>query len=372
MFVPADDCTFSVGRPGYSVASYGDLGKVDVITQAGCNWRITSDSNWITFTGDTSVAGSGSARFRVDPNPSLRPRTATFTINNRTPNPPLVSDVNVPVYQLASMCNYALASPSITLAATGGTGSVALSTTPSCEWASVAAPRWITPTTIPGVGPGAVTYTASGNPGGARTGSLMVGGQFLQVLEKGAVSPQVFEDVGSSHPFFDFISLLRQNHVATGCGASTFCPETPTTRSQMAQWIILSLLGDDFTYSPDQTFTDVPVSHPHFKYVQKLKELGITSGCRATQYCPNDSVTRVQMAAFVIRAKFGLLAGQTFPFPPAPYFTDVAADDPFFGYVQKMRDLAITLGCTTTQYCPDQPATRGQMAVFLVRGFFTP
>jgi hypothetical protein len=37
--------------------------------------------------------------------------------------------------------------------------------------------------------------------------------------------------------------------------------------------------------------------------------------------------------------------------------------------VQKLRELGITIGCTATQYCPDVPITREQMAVFLTRAF---
>ena len=35
-----------------------------------------------------------------------------------------------------------------------------------------------------------------------------------------------------------------------------------------------------------------------------------------------------------------------------------------------MKDLGITSGCSFTQYCPDDPNTRGQISVFLARGLF--
>lgn len=53
------------------------------------------------------------------------------------------------------------------------------------------------------------------------------------------------------------------------------------------------------------SFTDVPTSHPFFKEVEQLKKSGITLGCGGTQYCPDQAVTRAQMAAFLGRA-FGL------------------------------------------------------------------
>jgi hypothetical protein len=57
----------------------------------------------------------------------------------------------------------------------------------------------------------------------------------------------------------------------------------------------------------------------------------------------------------------------TFAFPPVPYFTDVTAASPYFSYIQKLRQLGITAGCTPTRFCPDDNLTRGQMAVFLIR-----
>ena len=84
-------------------------------------------------------------------------------------------------------------------------------------------------------------------------------------------------------------------------------------------------------------------------------------------------MTRGQMAAFMIRARFGITVGQTFPYPAAiAAFQDVPPASGFFPYVQKMKQLGITSGCTTSEYCPDAPTTRGQMAVFLIRALLTP
>ena len=62
-----------------------------------------------------------------------------------------------------------------------------------------------------------------------------------------------------------------------------------------------------------------PQNHPYFKYVQKLRELAITSGCSASPalYCPDADVSTLQMAIFLIRGKFGNTLNR--------YFTDAAA-----------------------------------------------
>lgn len=54
-------------------------------------------------------------------------------------------------------------------------------------------------------------------------------------------------------------------------------------------------------------FEDVPATHPFFAQIQRMKERGITNGCSADppRFCPDDSVTRGQLAAFLIRATEG-------------------------------------------------------------------
>jgi S-layer homology domain len=178
-----------------------------------------------------------------------------------------------------------------------------------------------------------------------------------------------FDDVPPGSTFFNFVNVMGQWGITTGCAPRTYCPTASTTRGQMAVFIVRSLYADSFQYPQTPYFTDVPATHPYFAYVQKLRQLGITQGCSPTTYCPDQPVTRSQMAVFVIRAKLGPLSGENFSYPAAAYFTDVPTTDLRFSYVQKMRELGITQGCGISSYCPDQPVTREQMAAFLVRAF---
>jgi hypothetical protein len=86
---------------------------------------------------------------------------------------------------------------------------------------------------------------------------------------------------------------------------------------------------------------------------------GITVGCSAERYCPDDVVTRGQMATFLVRAL-------DLPATPTDYFTD---DDgtTHEQNINRVKEAGITSGCTPTTYCPDSSVTRGQMAAFLRR-----
>ena len=65
------------------------------------------------------------------------------------------------------------------------------------------------------------------------------------------------------------------------------------------------LVGYQLQVSPAPgvaTFNDVPTSHPFFQYIQALSASGITGGCGGSNYCPDNPVTRGQMAVFLAKA----------------------------------------------------------------------
>ncbi len=177
-----------------------------------------------------------------------------------------------------------------------------------------------------------------------------------------------FGDVAPTNPYFNFINVMYETGITGGCASNPleYCPNSSTTRGEMAVFIITAMFGGkSFSYTTTPYFTDVPSSNIFFKFIQKMKDLGITSGCGANVFCPNDSVTRGEMAAFIIAARYGNIP---FSYPSTPYFGDVPSSNIFFRFVQKMAQMGITSGCGNGNFCPDSSLTRGQMAVFIVTG----
>ncbi len=113
-----------------------------------------------------------------------------------------------------------------------------------------------------------------------------------------------FTDVGSDAVGFRQIQNMRETGVTVGCTVTTFCPEGTIARAEAAVFIVRSLLGDSFTSTLDPYFDDVPTSHPQYRYIQKMRDLGITSGCGTRMFCPADALPRWQLATFVSRAFF--------------------------------------------------------------------
>ncbi|HWZ86148.1 MAG TPA: S-layer homology domain-containing protein, partial [Thermoanaerobaculia bacterium] len=116
------------------------------------------------------------------------------------------------------------------------------------------------------------------------------------------------------------------------------------------------------------TFVDVPNSDPYFHYVETVYVDGVTNGCNASPllYCPTNPVTRQQMAVFLLKAKHG----SSFA-PPSCVgtFTDVPCSSPYAPWIEELAAEGITGGCGDgSTYCPLDPVTRQQMAVFLLKG----
>jgi Tol biopolymer transport system component len=94
------------------------------------------------------------------------------------------------------------------------------------------------------------------------------------------------------------IEWLAAAAITTGCGDRLFCPGDNVTRGQMAAFLVRAL---DLPITSSDYFTDDNVSIFEGD-INRLAASGITSGCGTTSFCPNDNVTRGQMAAFLKRA----------------------------------------------------------------------
>jgi predicted outer membrane repeat protein len=122
--------------------------------------------------------------------------------------------------------------------------------------------------------------------------------------------------------------------------------------------------GETYTINKTGTFLDVPNSHWAWRWIEGLSSAGVTSGCGGGNYCPTTPVTRDQMAVFLLKAKHG-----TSYSPPAAsgLFLDVPTNHWAAAWIERLAAEGITSGCGGGNYCPGQPVTRDQMAVFLLK-----
>lgn len=114
-----------------------------------------------------------------------------------------------------------------------------------------------------------------------------------------------FSDVPVTHWAAAWIKQLATEGITGGCGAGLYCPEAKVTRDQMAVFLLRAKYGSAYTppaVGTDTGFSDVPVTHWAAAWIKQLAAEGITGGCANNLYCPGASVTRAQMAVFLVRA----------------------------------------------------------------------
>jgi hypothetical protein len=188
-------------------------------------------------------------------------------------------------------------------------------------------------------------------------------------LRNGYVSR--FEEVGAFDLYDAAIHKLAANGITLGCGVGKYCPDNTITRAEMAIFLIRAKYGLCFT-PPAATgtlFSDVAASSFGARHIELLANLGVTSGCGGGKFCPNSTVTRDQMAVFLLRT---LIGSHFLPQPATGQFTDVPASNVFAKWIEELNRRGITSGCGGGKFCPEQPNTRGEMAVFINRTFGLP
>jgi hypothetical protein len=192
-------------------------------------------------------------------------------------------------------------------------------------------------------------------------------------LVKGWVAD--FIDVPEAHMFHPWVTTLVSNHVTDGIGGGLYGVDQPTTREQMAKFLLRSLHGLCYVPPPcSGRFADVPCNEnkSYFAdWIEALAAEGITKGCGGDNYCPSLPVTRDQMAVFLLRSEHG---PSYEPPPCSGVFDDVpcSPSSPYAKWIEQLAAEGITSGCGGANYCPALSSTRGQMAKFLVKTFRLP
>ena len=222
----------------------------------------------------------------------------------------------------------------------------------------------------PALGAGTLNDVAVANPASATQASLSA------ALARGWLAD--FLDVPQDDIFHDFVETIFRRAVTAGYGNGNYGRDDSISRAQMAVLLLKGKFGSSHIPPPatGTVFNDVHVGDFGDAWIEELAGLQVTVGCGDGNYCPNDSVTRAEMAVFLLKSEHG----STYP-PPgcARIFDDVpcpsTVDFPYSDWIEQFDAEGITGGCAPAppgglpEYCPDRPNTRGEMAVFLVKTF---
>ena len=172
------------------------------------------------------------------------------------------------------------------------------------------------------------------------------------------------DDDGNIHE--DNIEKIAAAGVTKGCNPpfnDSYCPDANVTRGEMAAFLVRALGltddgGSDWFSDDDESVFEADIN--------RLATAGITIGCNPpinTEFCPEDRVTRGQMAAFLVRG-LGLTAGSG-----ADSFVDDDASI-FEDHIDRLAAAGITQGCNppaNDRFCPYSYVDRDEMASFIAR-----
>lgn len=109
-----------------------------------------------------------------------------------------------------------------------------------------------------------------------------------------------FDDIANDW-LAPYINRLWELNITTGCGPRMFCPNTNVKRGPLAVLIIRALKETPSSAAYNAYFDDI-ANDWLAPYINRLRELNITTGCGPRMFCPNTNVKRGPLAVFIIRA----------------------------------------------------------------------
>lgn len=172
-------------------------------------------------------------------------------------------------------------------------------------------------------------------------------------------NPHGFDDVPTLGWQNDAVSWMRSSGVTTGCSATHFCPDQELTREQ--QITFLWRYAGEPASGGTLPFRDVEAGKYYTNPVSWAYNNGITNGISPTSFGTGRPITRAQAVTFLWRQ-----AGEPVPSAANP-FVDVPAGTYYTDPVRWALESGVTTGTSATTFAPNQAVTRVQFAAFLSR-----
>lgn len=170
----------------------------------------------------------------------------------------------------------------------------------------------------------------------------------------------LFNDVANNYWAFDEIKGAIDGGWISGYTNGTFKPEQNISRAHAA--LLLSRVRNLELTGPNESFTDVPASHPYAREIAAVNKAGIMTGKGdGKTFDPEGTLTRAQMAK-ILAVSYNLTVGDAI----IPPLTDVPSNHWALTDIQKLQANQITI-VPDGKYKPNGLVTRAQFAAFVTR-----
>ena len=181
-------------------------------------------------------------------------------------------------------------------------------------------------------------------------------------------------DVGVDAPYRQAVVWMVANGITTGCAQDRFCPDSQLKRSHIVTFLWRAVGRPTPSRAGSEIFSDVEEgSYPDLA-IGWAQATGLTLGCTSGQpgdprwrFCPADTLTRAQAAAFLYR-----LLQVDPPRPPRLAFEDVDPGSYYANAAAWLRANHIVAPCEPGRFCPHETPSRADFADFMYRIAATP
>ncbi len=240
-------------------------------------------------------------------------------------------------------------------------------------------------TVAPGTGANELVGTLIGTArrttglrGKVTSGGLLDVRAFLEAVQRpvcdGTYPPSTFDDVSRTAVHVDGIDCVTWYGIAVGVGDNRFAPDRTITRGEMASFLARTLDRSGYELPVDEPavgdqpaeplFTDI-AGTTHEDSITLLAEAGIVSGVGDGLFAPRRTVTRAQMATFLVATVEALLERDLVA--GGDWFDDTGGSV-HAPQIDVARELQITLGTSDPRlYDPSREVIRAQMSSFMAR-----
>jgi hypothetical protein len=178
---PIPPCTYSLSPSSATAPATASTGSFDVIVspRQDCAWTAGNISQpWLTFTSPSPITGRGNATltYTVAANPGPQ-RVGTLLVSGQT----------FTLTQAAGPCTYTISPTTVNMPATASSATVTVTTADGCAWTAMSQWPFITITSgASGSGSGVVAFSVTANGNVPRTGTMLVAGQTITVMQAAA------------------------------------------------------------------------------------------------------------------------------------------------------------------------------------------
>ena len=196
--------------------------------------------------------------------------------------------------------------------------------------------------------------------------TLLVVGMLLSITFVTASAEQIFTDVSEDAWYSEAVYFCKNWNLMNGTGDEQFSPDATLTRAMIVTILYRWEATPDVS-ELENPFSDVPEDMWYTDAVKWAVANEIVNGYGDGTFGPDDAVTKEQVAVFIYRASES--SGMVLPDMDASRdFDDLhEVSDWADKEVTKLNEWGVFVSLPDTNFSPQRPATRAEVASILYR-----